>query len=243
MAALAIKIFGDWTHVVRKAKRQLYWLPKFKNANPYPVPSIQVLEGLSDFEIALAAIERITKCADRETKISAHYSKEFENDAKDTWILSAQSTKQKELLKVHKKETPIFVEGPNFTWIRNKLVNYYVMKTDPLPETIKAHQDAANRNGDDFKEMHNLFSDPFKKNLNRNKNSEPSVHEQLDGIIYGVCVTETSSKISVNNWTKILEEDNRSLKEFVVVYRIKEKPGYIVVQDNKDQKNEEEKDQ
>lgn len=37
-AALTIKIFGDWTHVVRKAKRQLYWLPKFKNANPFPVP-------------------------------------------------------------------------------------------------------------------------------------------------------------------------------------------------------------
>ena len=38
MVALTVKIFGDWTHVVRKAKRQLYWLPKFKNANPYPVP-------------------------------------------------------------------------------------------------------------------------------------------------------------------------------------------------------------
>lgn len=35
---LTIKIFGDWTHVVRKAKRQLYWLPKFKNFNPYPIP-------------------------------------------------------------------------------------------------------------------------------------------------------------------------------------------------------------
>ena len=37
-AALTVKVFGAWTHVVRKAKRQLYWLPKFKNANPYPVP-------------------------------------------------------------------------------------------------------------------------------------------------------------------------------------------------------------
>lgn len=38
MVRLAIRIFGDWTHVVRKAKRQLYWLPKFKNANPHPIP-------------------------------------------------------------------------------------------------------------------------------------------------------------------------------------------------------------
>ncbi len=35
---LCVKIFDDWTHVVRKAKRQLYWLPKFKHLNPYPVP-------------------------------------------------------------------------------------------------------------------------------------------------------------------------------------------------------------
>ena len=38
MVRLTIKVFGDWTHVVRKAKRQLYWLPKFKNANPYSLP-------------------------------------------------------------------------------------------------------------------------------------------------------------------------------------------------------------
>lgn len=38
LVRLTIKVFGDWTHVVRKAKRQLYWLPKFKHANPYSVP-------------------------------------------------------------------------------------------------------------------------------------------------------------------------------------------------------------
>ncbi len=242
MAALAIKIFGDWTHVVRKAKRQLYWMPKFKNANPYPVPSIQVLEELSDFDIALAALERITKCADKETKISANYLKENENDAKEMWILSAQSTKQKELIKRHKKEVPIFVEGPNHTWIRNKLVNYFVMKTDPLPETANAHRESVNRDQENFKEMKNIFSDPFKKNSNMKKSSELSVHEQLDGIIYGICVTETSSKLSVNNWTKFLEVENESLKDCIVVYRIKEKPGYVVVQSDNDQNNEEKKE-
>ena len=37
-AELTIEIFGDWTHAVKKVKRQLYWMPKFKHANPYPVP-------------------------------------------------------------------------------------------------------------------------------------------------------------------------------------------------------------
>ena len=36
IGVLVIKVFGDWTHAVRKVKRQL--LPKFKNSNPYAVP-------------------------------------------------------------------------------------------------------------------------------------------------------------------------------------------------------------
>lgn len=235
MAALAIKIFGDWTHVVRKAKRQLYWLPKFKNANPYPVPSIQALETLSDFEIAMAALERITKCADRESKITVYKSKELEFDEKESWILSAQSTKQKELLKRHRKDVPIFVEGPNFTWIRNKLVNYFVMKTDPLAETKEAYDRTQQRDEDDFSHMHNMFNDPFKKASNSNKKLEMSPHEQLDGVIYGICTTETSSKLSINNWTKLMESTNSCLKDYVIVYRIKEKPGYVVLQEDQEE--------
>jgi hypothetical protein len=55
---------------------------------------------------------------DPETKITAFYTKELENHTEDTWILSAQCTKQKELLDKHKKEIPLFVEGPNFTWVK-----------------------------------------------------------------------------------------------------------------------------
>ncbi|XP_046557416.1 evolutionarily conserved signaling intermediate in Toll pathway, mitochondrial-like [Haliotis rubra] len=32
------KIFGPDAHAFRKYRRMMYWLPKFKNANPYPVP-------------------------------------------------------------------------------------------------------------------------------------------------------------------------------------------------------------
>ena len=87
---------------------------------------------MTDFEIALAAIERITRCADKETTISPHYSKEHENAEKDMWILSAQSNKQKELLKKHKKEAPIFVEGPNYTWY----VHIILLKTQYVYKSL-----------------------------------------------------------------------------------------------------------
>ena len=85
-AVLVVSIFGDWTHAVRKAKRQLYWLvsagedtlsipkcrfqdsianesfysikPKFRNLNPYPVPSIAELETISPLELAARALKR-----------------------------------------------------------------------------------------------------------------------------------------------------------------------------------------
>ncbi|KAL1285150.1 Evolutionarily conserved signaling intermediate in Toll pathway [Trichinella pseudospiralis] len=48
--------FGEWTHAMRKMKRQMYWMPKFKNADPYPLPRPV---PRSDIEIAQAAMRRI----------------------------------------------------------------------------------------------------------------------------------------------------------------------------------------
>jgi signaling intermediate in Toll pathway protein len=53
---MCIERFGDWTHVVRKVKRQLYWIPKFKNANKYPLPSPDKLDD--PLELGIAAIKR-----------------------------------------------------------------------------------------------------------------------------------------------------------------------------------------
>ena len=52
----SIRIFGDWTHVVRKAKRQLYWIAKFRYANRYPVPEISDVND--KLQLAMAALKR-----------------------------------------------------------------------------------------------------------------------------------------------------------------------------------------
>ena len=33
-----LEIFGKESHVFRRYRRMMYWMPKFKNANPYPIP-------------------------------------------------------------------------------------------------------------------------------------------------------------------------------------------------------------
>ena len=178
--------------------------------------------------------------ADKQFKIAEHYTKDLENQIEDTWVLSAQSVKQRELLVKHKKEHAIFVEGPHLTWIRGKMVNYFIMKTDPLPEIKEKMKQIESFEEDDLKNVHNIFSDPFNKDFAKNKKPELTIHEQSDGVIYALCCTGTSSKQSVLNWTKFLEESNQCLKDYVVLFRIKEAPGYVTEyrspEDTKDKK-------
>lgn len=63
---LLINIFGERGYPVRKFMRMLYWMPKFKNISPWPVPDKLPKEP---FDLAMLAIKRITS-VDPTTKIS-----------------------------------------------------------------------------------------------------------------------------------------------------------------------------
>ena len=103
------------------------------------------MENMIDSDFAVFALNRMCKPADSglfyvlwnnfqikkfkkgflETKVTVHYTDELEDmENKDevTWIVSAQSSKQKSLLRKHKQEIPIFVEGPYYCWIISKMV-------------------------------------------------------------------------------------------------------------------------
>ena len=56
--------FGDKVHAFRKYQRMMYWMPKFKHANPYPVP-YELPED--PVELARLALQRMAM--DRQNKI------------------------------------------------------------------------------------------------------------------------------------------------------------------------------
>ena len=62
---MLIDRFGPMAHVFRKYQRIMYWMPKFKNANPYPVP-FDVPED--PLELAKLALRRMA--VDLENKLS-----------------------------------------------------------------------------------------------------------------------------------------------------------------------------
>lgn len=66
-------------------------------------------------------------------------------DVKDsidkTWIVSAQSHVQRELLESHPRDVSIFVEGAFRIWLRNASVGYFILRADPRPKPKLPPQD------------------------------------------------------------------------------------------------------
>lgn len=107
MEDMLLNIFGQKGYPLRKYWRMMYWMPKFKNASPWPVPDPLPSDI---FELAKIAIERISS-ADEKSVVTIYQTADIQDSIDDTWIISAQSPKQKELLKQHKKNEPVYVEG------------------------------------------------------------------------------------------------------------------------------------
>jgi len=63
-----IRIFGEESHVFRKYRRMMYWMPKFKFANPYYVPYVLPND---DIELAKMALNRMS--VDLENKVTVHH--------------------------------------------------------------------------------------------------------------------------------------------------------------------------
>lgn len=68
---------------------------------------------------------------------------------------------------------------------------------------------------------------------------EPSVHEQQDGVIFGLCATGTSSRDSLLSWIRLLERTgNPALSSIPVVFRLKAPETEVanVREENEEQK-------
>ena len=88
-------IFGLNSAPMKKFMRMSYWMPKFKNKQPWPVPFHLPDETL---ELAKLAIERITS-VDRTTEIAVYDTNDIAESIDDTWIVSGQSPVQRDMIR------------------------------------------------------------------------------------------------------------------------------------------------
>ncbi|XP_005091035.1 evolutionarily conserved signaling intermediate in Toll pathway, mitochondrial [Aplysia californica] len=206
--------FGNEAHATRKYRRIMYWLPKFKNMNPYPVP-FDLPEN--DEELALIALRRM--CVDKETRYTVWKTAEEELECEeDTFVASAQSPTQQELLRKHKSEQPVFVEGPYPVYLRTHRLQYFLLRAEPninaLMKQMQLEKEA--ENDENLFEWTNFFEEEDCREL------QPvlSVHEQEDSTVLALAVTGSSSKTSLVSWVRLLQRSNPSLARTPVLFKL-----------------------
>ncbi|XP_044726966.1 evolutionarily conserved signaling intermediate in Toll pathway, mitochondrial [Chrysoperla carnea] len=208
LEAILLNIFGHRGYPLRKYWRMMYWMPKFKNLSPWPIPNPVPNDTL---ELARIALTRMTS-VDLQTQIIEYNSADVEDSIDKTWILSAQSPKQKELIKECKITESIYVEGPFNLWLRNASVNYFVLRAEPkkiLPQEEENVDDVSNLRIP-------IYEKPKKVSV------IPSIHEQDDGIYLAICATGTSSQDSLLSWIRLMEKDgNPALGKIPVVFTLR----------------------
>ncbi|XP_015180111.1 PREDICTED: evolutionarily conserved signaling intermediate in Toll pathway, mitochondrial [Polistes dominula] len=204
---ILLNIFGKHADPLKKVWRMLYWMPKFKNVTPWPVPKPIPTDPKV---LARLAIQKISS-VDVTSVISEFETKELEEYLEDTWIISAISRIQKDLLLDHAKSRtniPIYVEGPFKIWVADQSVDYFTLRADPIKRTKKY---------EDIDDVSNIKI-PFWKT--QEIAVEPTVHDQDDGVYFAVCATGTSSKDSAVSWIRFLQKDNPILEKIPILIKL-----------------------
>lgn len=121
---MLLNVFGKHGAPLKKFWRMMYWMPKFANLNPWPCPRPAPADPRA---LARLAMYKITS-VDVRTQITEYETKDVEDSIDDTWIVSAMSSLQKELLQAHSPDSPIYVEGPYSVWVADKCIDYFVLR-------------------------------------------------------------------------------------------------------------------
>ena len=205
--------FGNYAIPMRKFKRMAYWMPKFKNLSPWPLPEVM---PDSSFELAKLAIARITS-VDLQTKITCLNTMDIEDAVDHTWIISGQSPAQMKLIEELQSDRPVYVEGAFRVWLQRTCINYFILRAEPRVRP------KLERDEDDVGFLQSIFSEKYTETQ---LETLATVHEQEDGVILACCATGTSSRDSVVSWVKFLEEANPRLgKDISVLFTLRSPIG------------------
>ncbi|EDW58682.2 evolutionarily conserved signaling intermediate in Toll pathway, mitochondrial [Drosophila virilis] len=215
MEAMLLNVFGNKGHPLRKYWRMMYWMPKFKNLSPWPLPDPVPDDTL---EIAKLAVERMCT-VDLRSKVEVFQASEVKDSLDDTWIVSGMSPEQSKLLREHSRQKALYIEGPFNIWIRNRRINYFTLRADADAEFL-AQLDEREVDEDDVTQIGVPFFGRAPPRRHNQLGKLRSVHHQDDGTIFAICATGTSTKDSLLSWIRLLEaHGNASLGEIPVLFR------------------------
>ncbi|XP_055012588.1 evolutionarily conserved signaling intermediate in Toll pathway, mitochondrial isoform X2 [Boleophthalmus pectinirostris] len=212
---LLLQIFGPKGHPMRKYQRLMYWFPKFKYMNPYPVP-FQLPEDPVD--LAKFTLKRIADDLDATlTVYQMPFTDVTESGQEITLphIVGIQSPSQIDLLAKHNPKRPVFVEGPFPLWLRKTCVYYYILRADPIPPEEKVEEPY---------DPERCFYYPLQLNLDLDRDlgdEENFDVEDLDeGPVFAMCMTNQGDQATLNQWISGLQETNPILGQIPTLFRL-----------------------
>nr|XP_005281403.1 evolutionarily conserved signaling intermediate in Toll pathway, mitochondrial [Chrysemys picta bellii] len=211
---LLLQIFGEKSHPVRKYRRLMYWFPKFKHVNPYPVPAALPRDPV---DLARISLQRIA--ADLSAKVTVYQMplvdiSDAGKEITQPHIVGIQSPDQQEILAHHNPSRPVFVEGPFPLWLKKTCVYYYVLRGELLPPEEKEEVIDSERNF--FYPMHldlDLDRGPW-------DDEEFDVDEAVEGPIFAMCMAGAGDQATLAKWILGLQQTNPILSQTPVVFHL-----------------------
>ncbi|XP_035531500.1 evolutionarily conserved signaling intermediate in Toll pathway, mitochondrial [Morone saxatilis] len=216
---LLVQIFGLKGHPMRKYQRIMYWFPKFKHINPFPIP-----QQLPEDPVDLARLSLTRIANDRDAKVTVYQlpcTDITESGEQITLphVIGIQSPSQMELLAKHNPSKPVFVEGPFPLWLRKTCVYYYILRADPTPPDEKVEEPY---------DPERCFFYPLQLDLDldRDLGEEESFDvEDLDeGPVFAMCMTSREDEATLNQWISGLQQNNPILGQVPTLFRLDARP-------------------
>ncbi|KAF0045643.1 hypothetical protein F2P81_002172 [Scophthalmus maximus] len=216
---LLVQIFGEKSHPMRKYQRIMYWFPKFKHTNPFPVPK-QLPEDPVD--LAHFSLTRIAN--DLDAKVSVYQLPctdvtESGEEITLPHIVGIQSPSQMELLDQHNPSRPVFVEGPFPLWLRSTCVYYYILRADPTPPDEKVEQPYD-------PERCLYYPLQLQLDLDRDFGDEETfdIDDLDEGPVFAMCMTSQGHQATLNQWISGLQQNNPILGRVPTLFRLNAGP-------------------
>ncbi|XP_057189831.1 evolutionarily conserved signaling intermediate in Toll pathway, mitochondrial [Triplophysa rosa] len=225
---LLAQVFGKKSHPMRKYQRIMYWFPKFKHTNPYPIP--QVLPS-DPIDLARFSLARIASDPDAKITVFQYQTTDITETGEEVlrpYIVGIQSPEQRSLLAKHNHCRPVFVEGPFPLWLRKTCVHYYLLRADPIPpeEKVKKEFDPEWIGP----EQSLFYPQRVELDLERDIGDDDSfdVDDVEEGPVYAMCMAGQGDETTLAQWISDLQETCPTLGQIPTVFRLESGPGELL---------------
>ncbi|KAM4676607.1 evolutionarily conserved signaling intermediate in Toll pathway, mitochondrial isoform 1-T3 [Discoglossus pictus] len=224
---LLLQIFGERSHPMRKYQRMMYWFPRFKHTNPFPVPA-----GMAGDPVDLAKVCLQRIAADKNSRVSVYQMpsiQECEDGMKqeNTHLVGIQSPDQMSLLAAHDPSVPVMVEGPFPLWLRKTCVYYYILRADPNP--VKQEEEL-----DPERSFYYPLNMDFELDRDLGDDDSFDVDDVEEGPVFAMCMAGSGDEKLLGKWIHDLQETNPILGQTPVIFRLSSSPQELMAPKEKE---------